>query len=333
MIGSPMGKKKKVKAEAAALTSPGRKYTVSIAIPGSIIENIQSFEHATYVAGQIARAAAIFCVDEVIVYDDNERQKGDTETVSSGAAFLARVVQFMETPQYLRRSLLPMHPDYRLAGTLPPLNAPHHLLATEWAQYREGVVLKSESDKGSYIDIGLDRTAFVQETLPKNTRVTLLVGDEPNAQFQPDYSETMIMGKVVSPEAPREEAGLYWGFRVRLALRTSAVFSECPYKAGYDLTVGTSEKGEKLASPADLVFSRYRHLLIMFGGLDGLEGAFSRDKALSKVEPAGHFSAYLNTCPSQGSRTIRTEEALLISLAFMQPAILRFGGPEPMVES
>lgn len=30
---------------------------------------------------------------------------------------------------------------------------------------------------------------------------------------------------------------------------------------------------------------------------------------------------YLNTCFDQGSRTIRSEEAVLISLAFLQPAI------------
>lgn len=30
---------------------------------------------------------------------------------------------------------------------------------------------------------------------------------------------------------------------------------------------------------------------------------------------------YLNTCFNQGSRTIRSEEAILISLAFLQPAL------------
>lgn len=32
------------------------------------------------------------------------------------------------------------------------------------------------------------------------------------------------------------------------------------------------------------------------------------------------FDHYINTCPEQGSRTIRTEEALLISLAAFQTA-------------
>jgi predicted SPOUT superfamily RNA methylase MTH1 len=82
-------------------TAAGRAYTVSIAVPGSVIDNTQTMELATAVAGQIARTAAIFKIDEVVVIDDAaNREPG---TVGAGAAFLARVLQFMETPQYLRR--------------------------------------------------------------------------------------------------------------------------------------------------------------------------------------------------------------------------------------
>jgi len=33
------------------------------------------------------------------------------------------------------------------------------------------------------------------------------------------------------------------------------------------------------------------------------------------------FDCYLNTCPSQGLRTIRTEEAMMISLAVINPIL------------
>jgi hypothetical protein len=42
----------------------GRPYTVSIALPGSIVSNAQSPELRTYLVGQIARAAAVFNIDE-----------------------------------------------------------------------------------------------------------------------------------------------------------------------------------------------------------------------------------------------------------------------------
>jgi len=52
-----------------------------------------------------------------------------------------------------------------------------------------------------------------------------------------------LKGQVVSPVTPYTEAGLYWGYRVRLANSLGKVFTECPYKSGYDLTIGTSENG------------------------------------------------------------------------------------------
>lgn len=48
----------------------GRAYTVSVALPGSIIANAQTAELRTCLAGQVARALAIFSVDEVVVFDE-----------------------------------------------------------------------------------------------------------------------------------------------------------------------------------------------------------------------------------------------------------------------
>lgn len=62
----------------------------------------------------MARTAAIFNIDELVIIDDTPQRKDGT--VSAGAAFLARVAQYLETPQYLRKALIPMHTDLRLAG-------------------------------------------------------------------------------------------------------------------------------------------------------------------------------------------------------------------------
>lgn len=98
----------------AAVPSTGRPYTVSIAVPGSVIDNTQTMELATAVAGQIARTAAIFNIDEVIVIDDSPA--AEPGSVGAGAAFLARVLQFMETPQYLRKYVL-LHTIHHGAGS------------------------------------------------------------------------------------------------------------------------------------------------------------------------------------------------------------------------
>ena len=89
---------------------------------------------------------------------------------------------------------------------------------------------------------------------------------------------------------------------------------------GYDLKIGTSEHGS-VQGACELRLPAHRHLLIAFGGPTGLEDCLNRDPQKSSDDVSALFDQWLNTCPKQGSRTIRTEEALLISLSYFQPAL------------
>lgn len=54
--------------------------------------------------------------------------------------------------------LYPVHPDLQFAGLLNPLDAPHHVRATEDVPYREGVVIKrpvKAAANGAWCNIGL----------------------------------------------------------------------------------------------------------------------------------------------------------------------------------
>lgn len=42
---------------------------------------------------------------------------------------------------------------------------------------------------------------------------------------------------IVTRDAPRREAGLYWGYKTRLAANLSTVIAECPYEEGYVLLI------------------------------------------------------------------------------------------------
>ena len=48
-------------------------------------------------------------------------------------------------------------------------------------------------------------------------------------------------------------------------------------------------------------------MLLVFGGLKGLEASLESDETLQESEVELLFDHYVNTCPQQGSRTIRTE--------------------------
>jgi predicted SPOUT superfamily RNA methylase MTH1 len=126
-----------------------------------------------------------------------------------------------------------------------------------------------------------------------------------------------IKGKVVSPSAPREDNGTYWGYTTRLASSINAAIEECPFEDGYDLKIGTSERGNQNIESSDYSIPIFKHSLIVFGGVAGIEECVDADESikLPGSESRKLFDHWVNVCPYQGSRTIRTEEAVLITLA------------------
>ncbi|KAA0719713.1 putative methyltransferase C9orf114 [Triplophysa tibetana] len=301
--------------------STGRAYTLSVALPGSVMDNAQSPELRTYLAGQIARACAVFCVDEVVIFDDQgdniRKIEGEFRGVGKkgqACVQLARILQFLECPQYLRKSFFPKHQDLQFAGILNPLDSPHHMRIDEEVEFREGVVMDRpcRSGKGSFVNCGMRKEVQIDKQLQAGLRVTVHLNKNDNKDGK------VYNGRVVAPHVPRTEGGLYWGYSLRLASCLSAVFTECPYKEGYDLTIGTSERG---TNTDQVTLSPFKHMLVVFGGLQGLEASLDADENLKVTDPSVLFDLYLNSCPGQGSRTIRTEEALLISLSAIRQKI------------
>lgn len=283
-----------------------------------------SHDQKTFLAGTIARALAVFCVDEVVLFNDDpasseagsttEANRGNEYTAFSDPGhFLAHLLSFLETPPYLRKALFPIHPNLRTAGTLPSLDMPHHLRKDEWCDYREGVVL-SNSSTGSLIDVGLPEKRLLGVGIPPGTRVTLKLDSK------------SLNADALSPAEPREQSGYYWGYTVRRCAALSSVFTECPFDGGYDLSIGTSERGEPLSKIVETGVPDFQHLLLVFGGVAGLEVAAENDPELasagiSSVNVGDLFDRWINVLPGQGSRTIRTEEAVWLGLMAMRPLI------------
>ena len=352
----------------------GRPWTVTVALPGSVVDNAQTHELRSTLVGQVARACAIFNVDEIVVFssaDDSgpppnaaavdESSSARRSKRTDGSVFMARLLQYLECPQYLRKHIFPVHPDLRHVGLLAPLDAPHHLRIDEACEYREAVVVtpgasatgatrkdssgegegagdkgaaaadSAESSVSSSVYTGLRKELKIGRALPVGTRVTLrMPGPE---------SSNARLGNVVPPREPREALGYYWGYEVRLAKGLAAVWSECPYSGGYDVSIGTSEHGKSVLAhgsggshgtaegAAEWTMPPFHHLLIVFGGVEGLEPVVAAEDDIAECEDdvSSLFDQYLNLCPNQGSRTIRTEEALLVGLSALKPHIERAG--------
>nr|KAK5441241.1 hypothetical protein LTR18_007085 [Exophiala xenobiotica] len=325
--------------------SGGRSYTLSVALPGSVVANAKSHEQKTFLAGQIARALAVFCVDEIVIFDDEDSptQQGRPEVGESDYTafshpdhFLAHLLSYLETPPHLRRALFPMHPNLRTAGTLPSLDMPHHLRANEWCEYREGVTVRaaapggSSNGTGTFVDVGLSDYATVSDDIPPGTRVTVHLQEQ-----------TSKAAETVAPNVPREEKGYYWGYSVRQCTSLSDLWTECPFKGGYDISIGTSERGK----PIGKVMSRspfknpwvlgFKHVLLVFGGVAGLEKAAKNDvnlyeHGIGEKNVEEMFDAWVNVLPGQGSRTIRTEEAVWLGLMGLRPFTEQLGKPMPI---
>ena len=74
----------------------GRSYTLSIALPASILRNAQSTELRTYLAGQIGRAACVFNIDEIIVFDDDDLNEQVESNPFSASEQLIRLLEYLE---------------------------------------------------------------------------------------------------------------------------------------------------------------------------------------------------------------------------------------------
>ncbi|GAA5802978.1 putative RNA methyltransferase [Helicostylum pulchrum] len=316
-----------VKKSKEILSCKPRKYTTSLAIPSSIIDSAPTIEMKTILAGQIARALVIFSVDEIVVYEDKVQT---TQSKINPNLFLARVFQYMETPQYLRKQLVPISPDLKFAGLLPPLDVPHHPGMEEITNYREGVTLdKTGETDSTLVDIGLFRRARIDRAVQAGVRVTVELSEAISAA-DTRKGQKPIAANVVSPKVPREKNGLYWGYNIRLASSFSRVMTECPYEDGYDYSIGVSDRDGEDMYNCDIEnkIKPFEHLLIAFGGpVGGLQEAIEADQDL-KVggeDAAELFDLFIDPNAKSGTRTVRLEESMMMVMSVLKPIIMNKG--------
>ena len=277
-----------------------RTQEFSIAIPASFVSDTPHLREKTFRIGLVGRAAAIFKVNEIIVYPDmlNVDQARDAE-------LLASILSYMETPQYLRKKLFRIRRELRYAGVLPPLRTPHHPLINRLkklniGEYREGVVVSS-STRGSFTDVGVEQPAFILgKKLPPNTRLTVKI-----TQLQKQFLATL---------ASREAIGTYWGYKVTIS---KVPFVQLIKKRNFNLVIATSRKGKLITQVTDTLDERWKtskKILIAFGApTQGLYEIVAQEH--KRLEDIARF--IVNTIPYQGTKTVRTEEALCATLAIL----------------
>jgi len=139
------------------------KDELSIFIPNSFLSESKDLKIRTYKVGILGRALAIFQADNVVIYNDDHVKNEDG---AHDGDFIAEILNYMNTPQYLRKKAFPIRPELKHVGILPPLRTPHHPVNNQpdVGDYRQGFTVK-RNKKGTYVDIGMDKLAFCKEQL------------------------------------------------------------------------------------------------------------------------------------------------------------------------
>jgi len=272
---------------------------LAIAVPTSVISDTPHLREKTSKVGLIGRAAAVFRVDEIIVFPDavgKSKQKKEAD-------FITLLLSYLETPQYLRKRFFKLDPQLQYAGILPPLRTPHHPLNRKYrklkvGEYREGVTV-SKTKEGILVDIGVEHPALMREnqwTLGKRLTLQIVAVDE----------------RIEVQAVSRDQVPGYWGYRIKLETHS---FGSLVENGKFDLVVATSKIGNRFEDEAEKIGEHWRkadYKLVAFGAPARGLHQIVKDEGFDLNDLADYV---VNMVPDQGTETVRTEEALFASLA------------------
>ena len=263
---------------------------LSIFVPNSFLAESKDSKIRTYKVGLIGRYAALFRANNIVIYNDNS-DGGSRDD----ALYMKTILEYMDTPQYLRKQVFPITPELKNVGILPPLRTPHHPASDELniGDFRKGLT-KKRVRKGTMVDIGVDQLALCKEKLSVNKVLSFRIEK---------------LGKEILVE-PDEPDSVYWGYEVITSDR-NLYDSITMMKQKPDLVIGTSKYAPNINSILDEVQTSIKqasHVAILFGGpYSGINSLINERK----------LDFEINTIPSQGTETVRTEEAVISTLSIL----------------
>lgn len=271
---------------------------ISVALPTSIIVKESSLLSKTLRVYQLVRYSSIFGVSELIFYNDGyvtEKQHDEA------LAFTEKIWRYLVTPPYLRRKLIPIDSDLRYVGVLPPLRL--EVFDVERrpveGELRLGYLYRSRGK--TLVDIGDDKPYRVEGGTCRGDIVLVEVVDTTTRRAV-CVDKQVYMGPILGSENDLMELTASYRRKKYLVIATSR----------YGVTPTISEITRKL--------SLKKKILILFGG--PRHGLYEiAEKKGFKLEDM--VDAVWNMVPEQKVKTIRSEEALIITLAIINMFLRR----------
>lgn len=260
---------------------------LSIAFPDTVLEEHDSLREKTVKLGQVARTCSVFGVDSVQVFHD---PRGGGEP-----GLIRKVLEYLETPQYLRRRLFPLDESLKYAGLLPPLRIPSHkpkvkVESLRIGDLREGAVLEDCRT----VDVGLERPLELGQKVGGPGRLTVRI-----------TSVSPLQGV----KADRSQAKEYWGYIVE-EKDVEQVLSD----KRFALKVATSRLGVPLSACLLNLQERASSsegIMLLFGSPSS--GLFEMIRDLQR-----RVDFVVNLYTEQHVATVRTEEAMGSALYLLE---------------
>ncbi|GGL50616.1 putative RNA uridine N3 methyltransferase [Halocalculus aciditolerans] len=281
--------------------------TLSVLVPSSLVREAEDKREATRKLGYVARAAAVYSVDRLVVFDDPDGER------QWGGGFVETVLRYAATPPYLRKEAFDERDELEYAGILPPLRV------SAWTgsessgsgSKRQGIVTQVGSDGRVRVNCGMQHPVSLLTPpgmeVREGERVTIRVS-----------SRRPVRAKLV--DVPLPGFDVFRGTIGGELSRDDAGYRVATSRFGTPLTAsGLTDHTDRVAREGlTAVFGAPTRGLPPMLGID--PSAIGTEAALDCVPTdstgaSGRFDAWLNVIPDQGSEVVRTEEALFAALA------------------
>jgi predicted SPOUT superfamily RNA methylase MTH1 len=260
---------------------------IVVALPTSIL----SVEHHLFLKSmrihQVARWSSIFGVKEVVFY----REPSTTlEEYEEHKLLILDHWEYFFTPPYLRRRLVSLKPTLRYVGMLPPIRL-------------KAFDVPKEPGPGEI------RLGYIYRD---GGRLSALIGDREVYHVVGDCKKTGLVTIRVKDTRKKlvecVESELYAGPRLVFIDRFKSLLES--YRASSDIVIATDKTGE-IVKKEEVEKLVGKKVAILFGGpkYDLFEISSQEGVDLSQ-----YVDYVWNTIPKQRVVSVRTEEALVITL-------------------
>jgi methyltransferase len=263
-----------------------------VSIPDSFLYDVSTEIDKILKIFQLSRALSIFRVNNVFIYHDKllNASKNDLQ-------LMVTILEYLDTPQYLRRKLYPKLEILKNVGKLHPIRSHHHKDRLEIREIKSGEIRVGVVEKrreAYFVDVGLSIPIQYDGKFKQN-------GRKVNVKLlrHKNYINAVDIEK-------NEITELYWGYNLHQIRDLKKIMDRFPLS-----NIILTSRHSKYFNPFENEFSKLNSLLgnnsilVVFGS-----PKFGLNSILSKEQM--NISKYYsyNFFPNQGTQTVRLEESI-----------------------